>query len=121
MTTMSTNGPGAILNFLHGQTACWNAKDKDGFLAHYRAAAPDGLTIEYVGQPSGGDAWQVLDTIWSTQSPKIDIEVVATIVNGDEAACHHRNRVIGSDAVVTTIELYRFGPGTLSVRYFIGS
>ena len=109
-----------IAHFLHGQIACWNAKDRDGFFAHYRAVAPNGLTIEYAGQPPRDDAWQALDAMWTSQSARIDIEVVATIVNGREAACHHRIRVIGGDVAIPTIELYRFGSGTLSIRYFIG-
>lgn len=122
---MDANERDAIARFLHGQVACWNAKDRDGFFAHYRAVAPNGLTIEYpgeyAGQPPHGDAWQALDAMWTSQSARIDIEVVATIVNGREAACHHRNRLIGGDGAIPTIELYRFGSGTLSVRYFIGA
>ncbi len=111
---------GVVERFLHGQVACWNAGDKEGFLAHYRAMAPRGLTIEYVGQPAR-DGWPVLEAMWEAQASRIAIEVQATVISGDEAACHHRNRVIGTGAAIPTIELYRFGDGTLSVRYFIGS
>jgi hypothetical protein len=108
----------AIEEFLHGQVECWNAGDKDGFFAHYRAAAPNGLQIEYVGQPTA-DAWQVLEAMWAQQNPRIRIEVAACIVNGDEAACHHRNLVRDGAGGIETIETYRFTEGRLAVRYFI--
>ena len=42
------------------------------------------------------------------------------IINGNEVACHNRNKVKGSTVVIDTIELYSFGEGgQLSVRYFI--
>ena len=44
---------------------------------------------------------------------------LALIVNGDEAACHNRNWVRGTDNWIETIELYRFDSGRLRVRYFI--
>lgn len=109
-----------IRRFLHAQVACWNAGDQEGFLAAYRAAAPGGLTIEYVGRPAS-DGWPVLEAMWEQQNAAITIEEVAAIVNGNEAACHNRNRVKGTDRVIETIEQYRFGEGgRLFVRYFVG-
>ncbi|AYH44463.1 nuclear transport factor 2 family protein [Azoarcus sp. DN11] len=108
-----------IEHFLHTQLARWNASDKEGFLAAYREVAPGGLTIEYVGRPSA-DGWPVLEAMWTAQNAKIDIEEVAMIINGCEAACHNRNRVKGTDVTIETIELYRFDEGgKLHVRYFI--
>lgn len=107
-----------IDHFLHGQVDCWNASDKEGFFAHYRALAPDALEIEYVGQP-GRDAWQVLEAMWEHQNKRIRIEVLSCIVNGDEAACHHRNAMRDGSGGIDTIETYRFTPGRLSVRYFV--
>lgn len=109
----------AIRRLLHTQAACWNAGDKAGFLSAYREAAPAGLTIEYVGQPAS-DGWPVLDAMWARQNAAIAIEEVALIVNGNEAACHNRNLVRGTERAIETIELYRFdGEGRLHVRYFI--
>lgn len=108
-----------IRRFLHTQAACWNAGDKAGFLVAYRDAAPGGLSIEYVGRPPS-DGWPVLEAMWEKQNAAITIEEVAAIVNGNEAACHNRNRVEGTDRVVETIELYRFeAGGNLFVRYFV--
>lgn len=109
----------AIRHFLHTQVACWNAGDRDGFLAAYRAAAAGGLAIEYVGRPAT-DGWPVLDAMWERQNAAIEIEEVTLIVNGAEAACHNRNRLRRDGTVIDTIELYRFEPdGRLLVRYFI--
>jgi hypothetical protein len=109
----------AIEHFLHTQVAAWNAGDKDAFLAAYRAAAPAGLQIEYVGRGPATDGWPVLDGMWAQQSAKIEIEEVTLVVNGHEAACHNRNKVRGTAVAIETIELYRFDAGQVSVRYFI--
>ena len=109
----------AIEQFLHTQVQAWNAGDKDGFFAAYRAAAPRGLQIEYVGRAPATDGWPVLEGMWAQQSAKIEIEEVALILNGQEAACHNRNKVRGTAIAIETIELYRFENGLLTVRYFI--
>ncbi|MBY0240809.1 MAG: nuclear transport factor 2 family protein [Burkholderiaceae bacterium] len=108
----------AIDHFLHGQVDCWNASDKDGFFAHYRRIAPEGLDIEYVGRPRH-DPWQVLEGMWAQQNARIRIEVASCIVNGGEAACHHRNLMRDDSGGIDTIETYRFAQGRLYVRYFV--
>lgn len=108
----------AIERFLHAQVAAWNAGDRDAFFAAYREAAPGGLTIEYVGR-AAGDGWAILEGMWAQQSARIEIEEVVAIVNGNEAACHNRNKVRGTAIAVETVELYRFDERRLSVRYFI--
>ena len=116
---MSIPDSNTIKHFLHGQVECWNNGDKDGFFAHYRSVAAKGLSIEYVGQPER-DAWQVLEGMWAQQQPRIRVQVRETIINGNEAACHHLNAFVGGEGGIETIELYRFDEGLLSVRYFIG-
>ena len=108
----------AIEQFLHAQAKAWNDGDKSEFFGAYSAAAPNGIEIEYVGQPAG-DGWAILEAMWGQQNAKIQIEEVALIVNGNEAACHNRNWVRGTDNWIETIELYRFDSGRLQVRYFI--
>lgn len=108
----------AIDHFLHGQVECWNASDKEGFFAHYKRIAPEGLDIEYVGQPRQ-DAWQVLEGMWAQQNGRIRIEVAACIVNGAEAACHHSNLLRDGGGGIETIETYLFAEGRLQVRYFV--
>lgn len=108
-----------IEQFLHAQVAAWNNGDKQAFLAAYRSVAPAGLQIEYVGRAPASDGWPVLEGMWAQQSAKIEIEEVAAIVNGSEAACHNRNKLRGTAVAIETIELYRFEAGRLAVRYFI--
>lgn len=107
-----------IEHFLHAQVKAWNAGDKAGFFDAYAQAAPNGLQIEYVGRPVS-DGWPVLEGMWAQQSAKIEIEEVLMIVNGNEAACHNRNKVRGAAMVIETIELYSFDAGRVVVRYFI--
>jgi hypothetical protein len=108
----------AIEKFLHAQTKAWNDGDKGAFFAAYSAIAPSGIEIEYVGQPVG-DGWPILESMWAQQSAKIQIEEVALIVKGNEAACHNRNWVRGTQNWIESIELYRFDSGRLQARYFI--
>ena len=105
--------------FLHAQVRAWNAGDKEGFFAAYRSVAPQGLQIEYVGRGPATEGWPVLEGMWTQQSAKIEIEEVALIINGNEVACHNRNKVRGSALAIETIELYHFDNGRLTVRYFI--
>jgi hypothetical protein len=107
-----------IEHFLHAQVKAWNAGDKDGFFAAYAQVAPNGLQIEYVGRPMS-DGWPVLEGMWAQQSAKIEIEEVLMIINGNEAACHNRNKVRGTAMAIETIELYSFDAGRVVVRYFI--
>src|SRR5271170_126319 len=106
-----------IEQFLHAQAKAWNEGDKAAFFGAYSAVAPSGLQIEYVGRPAG-DGWPILEAMWAQQSAKIEIEEVAAIINGNEAACHNRNRVRGTAVAIETIELYQFESGRLLVRYF---
>ena len=107
-----------IEHFLHAQAKAWNGADREAFFSAYGAVAPGGLQIEYVGRPAA-DGWPILEAMWAQQSAKIQIEEVALIVSGNEAACHNRNWVRGTDNWIETIELYRFDSGRLQVRYFI--
>ena len=107
-----------IEQFLHAQAKAWNDGDKGAFLAAYSAVAPNGIEIEYVGR-SIGDGWPILESMWVQQNAKIQVESVVTIVNANEAACHNRNRIRGTEKWIETIELYRFELGRLQVRYFI--
>lgn len=108
----------AIEQFLHTQTNAWNNGDKSAFFSAYHVAAPNGLQIEYVGQ-TAGNGWPILESMWAQQSSKIQIEAIATIINGNEAACHNRNWIRGTQNWIETIETYRFNEGLLQVRFFV--
>jgi hypothetical protein len=103
-------------HFLHGQLDAWNKKDKAAFFAHYHAAAPNGLTIEYVGRPLS-DPWKILEDMWNNNNAAMTVEAIHTVINGDEAACYHHNKTAASN--IKTIEIYAFKDGALHVRYFI--
>lgn len=94
----------AIEHFLHGQIECWNNGDKEGFFEHYRRMSPAGLSIEYVGRALPTDPWQILEGMWENQQPRFRVEVKETIINGEEAACHHRNALRDGSGGIETIE-----------------
>jgi len=108
-----------IERFLHDQVDAWNRGDREAFFAAYQQMAPNGLRIEYVGQPPA-DGWPILKTMWEGQAGKVRAEVVAKLINGSEAACYHLNHVLPDGPTVKTVEIYAFGDGTLDIRYFVG-
>ena len=111
--------PEQIEHFMSGQVRCWNNHDKDGLLALYREMAPSLLDIQYVGRAQQTDGWLVIEDMYDKHNHQFRLEVVTTIINGSEAAVHHRNCIVGTNQVIESIETYRFGLGTLHVRYFL--
>ena len=78
--------PEQIEHFMSGQVRCWNNHDKAGLLALYREAAPDLLDIEYVGRAQQADGWLVIEEMYDKHNHQFRLEVVSTIINGNEAA-----------------------------------
>ncbi|MNZ33797.1 hypothetical protein D3C78_511530 [compost metagenome] len=115
---MGKIGSKEIERFLHGQVECWNSSDREGFFEYYRTVSPSGLDIEYVGRPVM-DGFQVLEGMWEQQNSKFYVEVVVSIIAGNEAACHHKNVMRDGSGLIETIELYNFAEGKTTVRYFI--
>lgn len=111
--------PETITRFMHGQAAAWNAHDKAGLMALYREVAAEHLEIEYVGRTEQAEGWLVIEEMYDKHNAQFRLEQVMTIVNGNEAAAHHRNCIRGTDIVIDSIETYRFEPGRLFVRYFL--
>ncbi len=111
--------PARVERFMRDQVSAWNAKDRERFLGLYREIAPDGLEIEYVGRTEQADGWLVIEEMYDKHHAQITLDVVCTIVNGHEAAVHHRNCIVGTDLAIESIETYRFEPGRLFVRYFL--
>ncbi|NIB44076.1 nuclear transport factor 2 family protein [Pseudomaricurvus alkylphenolicus] len=105
--------------FLHRQVECWNNSDKAGFLQCYKDIAPNGLSIEYVGQPSQ-DPWLMLEGMWREQ-PNVRIDVVACVVCGNESASHHNNVRNNDNPGTRTLEFYTLKDGKLSARIFISN
>ena len=92
---MTTVDKGAIERFMQGQVACWNRHDKEAFMALYREMASESLDIEYVGRPAQ-DGWFVIEEMWDKHNGQFELGVVSTIINGNEAAIHHHNKIIGT-------------------------
>ena len=109
-----------IERFLHGQLDAWKAHDREAFFGCYREFGRNGLIIDYVGKPRR-DAWDILEAMWADHNRGMRLEAVKAVINGHEAACHHRNHLDAANVVIETMELYDFGDGTLSIRYFIGA
>lgn len=118
MTDTAAHDTAKLESFLHAQVKAWNAHDRDAFFKVYRAMAPGKLEIEYVGR-STGEGWAILENMWDTTNAIVEVEVITTILNGREAACHHINHMPSLDRKVETIELYRFDGDDLYIRYFI--
>ena len=111
--------PDEIKRFMQGQVRCWNAHDTTGLLALYRAMAPEQLDIRYAGRDTDKDGWFIIEEMFDKHNAQFRLEVVETITNGNEVAVHHRNCIVGSDAVIESIETYRFEPGRLSIVYYL--
>ena len=107
-----------IERFLHGQLEAWNTHDRTAFFDLYREFGSNGLTIDYVGKPRR-DAMQILEAMWADHNAGMRLEVVKSVLNGHEAACHHRNHIVAANVVIETMELYDFGDRTLAIRDFI--
>lgn len=116
MTTVDKN---TIERFMRGQVAAWNGHDKAALMALYREVASERLDIGYAGREEKKDGWFIIEEMFDKHNAQFRLEVVETIINGNEAAVHHRNCIIGSEAVIESIETYRFDPGRLSVVYFL--
>lgn len=116
---MSTPDSAAIERFMRAQVAFWNGHDKPAFMALYRSVAGAGLGIEYIGRDECLDGWFVIEEMWDKHNAQFELEAVTTVINGSEAAVHHRNCIRGSAVVIESIETYTFSPGHLAVRYFL--
>ncbi len=115
--TLSQDG---IRRFIVQQAECWNTGRKEDFLALYRALAPNGLTLEYVGKSTatGEAAWAGLDAMWAGYAHQVKIQPVEVIVNGMDAACYYRNLWPVPGTLSTGIETYSFRDGHIHARFF---
>lgn len=103
--------------FLHEHIRLWNAGDRAGFESLYRRYGAKSLSIEYVGHPVG-DGWEAFNQLWDGYNGKFRVEISEVLVNGHEGACHYENVLVESGISSPSLELYVFGDGTLSIRYF---
>ena len=116
---MSNVDPTMIEHFMKNGASYWNAGNREGYMGLYQTAAPDGLEISYAGRAEQKDGWLILEEMWDKHNSQIEIDTVVTIINGDEAAIHYRNRIVGTEHVILSLETYHFTPGKLSVKYYL--
>lgn len=115
---MKARNPDEIRSFLHRQVEFWNAGKKNEMFALYHQMVPGKMTIEYIGLPVL-EGWSALEDMWQRFSSKVHINVKEVMVTGNEAACYHHNKTIGSDMPARpSIELYRFNGDDVQIRYF---
>jgi hypothetical protein len=114
---MSSYNAEQIRSFLVKNIELWNAKDRAGHTSLYRDAAPNGLTIEYVGQPIG-DGWATFNHMWDTYGGQFRVDIGHIMVNGNEGACLFHNVLVAENKSSPTIEIYKFEGGKLNIRYF---
>jgi SnoaL-like domain len=101
----------------------WNAGEKEPWLAHMKAAAVGGLTMDDpVGTPTKrgtdilGDVW---DHSFSQGVWTLTIEHLVTCANELAMVVRNESVVDGTTVVVRSIETYRFGDdGSLYVRTY---
>lgn len=106
-----------IRSFILQRVEQWNAGDKNAFTELYRSFAPNGLRIEYVGEPVR-EGWATLEDMWDTYNSLVEVELGEVLVNGNEGACYIRNILVEDGMVTPSIEIYRFENGVLHVRCF---
>jgi hypothetical protein len=106
-----------INKFLVEQYRSWNENRFDDMMACFRKIAPNGWTIEYVGQaPIEGEiAMAEMISLYGGKAPTKPITI---LINGNEAAACVDNSVMDSNASVMSIETYKFADGRMAVRYF---
>jgi len=112
-----------IRNTLERHAELWNAKDRDGFIAHWKSVCLGEFTLEDpVGTPIKrgvdvlGEVWDVAfeESVWT-------LTIEECIVCGNEAALVVLNEgTVGGTAVALRgVEVYAFGDdGSVRVRTF---
>lgn len=108
-----------IQKWLENNFLFWNNRDREAFTQLYRDASPNGLIIEYVGQPEVEDGWAAFNYMWDNYNGNITAEPQQILVNGNEGACYvHNISKADNDERQPSIETYKFEQGKLLIRYF---
>lgn len=114
---MTTLSKAEITTFLTEQYRLWSENKIDEMMALFSEIAPNGYTIEYVGQGPIDGPKGMADMI-AEHAGKIRTDIVHLFVNGNEAAAVINNVVNETGAVMPSVDTYRFEDGTLAARYF---
>ena len=114
---MSIPSEAEIHEFLTSQLEMFNEGRREEMTALYRKYAADELIIEYVGQPVG-DGWKTFDHMWDNYGGLVKTNCAEMFINGNEGACYMKNVRVATGVANPSIEIYRFEPGRLHIRYF---
>lgn len=106
-----------IENFITSQYQLWSENRVDEMMALFRTIAPNGFTIQYVGEPAIEGEKAMADMI-ASYAGKIRTELVRLLINGNEAAAVINNIRNESGEVKPSIETYRFENGRMHARYY---
>ncbi|ALR22017.1 MULTISPECIES: nuclear transport factor 2 family protein [Sphingobium] len=106
-----------IENFITNQYRLWSENRIDEMMDLFRAIAPNGFTIQYVGAPEVEGEKAMADMI-AEYAGKIRTDLVRLLINGNEAATVVDNIRNDTEQVIPSIETYRFENGKMYVRYF---
>jgi len=106
-----------IENFITNQYRLWSENRIDEMMDLFRAIAPNGFTIQYVGAPEVEGEKAMADMI-AEYAGKIRTNLVRLLINGNEAATVVDNIRNDTEQVIPSIETYRFENGKMYVRYF---
>lgn len=108
----------AIRQWLEDNFRLWNARDRDGFMALYKEASPNGLIIEYVGQADVDDGWAACNYMWDNYNQDVTAIPQVMLANGNEGVVHVHNVSHRDGVAHPSVEIYKFENGTLHIRYF---
>lgn len=118
---MSAPSKEQILAFVDEKVTLWNAGKREELAALYKAIAPNEVIFEYVGLPIE-DGWKALDDMWDRFGDEVEMEIIETLINGNEVACYiHNHRRSQPGAYTATVETYVFENGNVHERYYFST
>jgi hypothetical protein len=99
----------------------WNANDKQGWLDHWRAAAPGEPCIEDpVGTPLK-QGWDMVEELWDrTGEDHFKVTISEIYICGDEAAavCRSEGTFGGETFQIGSVDVHQFHGDRLAVRSY---
>jgi hypothetical protein len=109
-------------HFIRRWYESWNDQDKQGWLQHWKHAAPGEPTLEDpVGTPVKR-GWELAAELWDRTGPNHQaVRIEQIILGGSEAVvvCHNEGTYQGEALVIPSVDVWRVNAdGTSSVRSF---
>ena len=117
---MATPTTEEIRTLLHNHVQYWNESRFDDWIALF----PDDVELDDpVGEPVRVGKQAAFVDNWNHSHVEWNLAITNLVVVGNEAAMTVQNTgsVDGNEVVVTSIELYTFGDGTMRGRIFFNA